>query len=404
MRVVCKPAILFLACAAILCGVRAISAPPPDPTPDQSVVGAPAVQHADDSASPAPAVAAATDSSREAQWIWSPAAASQSSSTSPIGTCFFRRSFDMNQPEAGEVQITADESYELYVNGRKAGEGHNWHVMGVHDITQYLRAGRNTVAVLAAKTDSGPAGLAARVLVKSSGDTWVRYLTDAAWKTSQKEFVGWTQSRFSELQWVPAREIGQFGVVKPWLDEMHLAHGLGNRFQISEEFSVQPVVSPKATGSLIAMAFNEFGDILASREGGPLLIIHSAKAGAAPSKVSIYCDEVKNIQGILPLNGRVFVVGAGPQGTGLYRISEAGTPPILAPSGDAQSNAAGPDSRSPRTLAAPSPLRLTRTPAAANPRATRRTRPILPSGGIFLRKIFKPCVAIQTLRSHPLRP
>jgi len=68
---------------------------------------------------------------------------------------------------------------------------------------------------------------------------------------------------------VPAREIGLFGVVKPWLDEMHLAHGLGSRFQINAEFSVEPVVSPKATGSLIAMAFNEFGDILASREGGP---------------------------------------------------------------------------------------------------------------------------------------
>ena len=255
----------------------------------------------------------------------------------------------MAQPEAGEVQITADESYELYVNGRKVGEGHNWHVMDVHDITKFLKAGHNTIAVLAAKTDNGPAGLAARVLVKSAGDTWVSYLTGSSWKTSQKEFVGWTQPRFNESQWLPAREIGQFGVVKPWLDEMQLAGGLGGRFKISEEFRVEPVAAPQDTGSLIAMAFNEFGDILAAREGGPLLIVRSAKPGAPPSKVSIYCDSVKSIQGILPLNGQVFVVGAGPQGTGLYRISEPGTAPI-APPENATTPMASPTQSKPDTI------------------------------------------------------
>ena len=112
--------------------------------------------------------------------------------------------------------------------------------------------------------------MAARVLVKSAGDTYVAYLTDASWKTSQKEFVGWTQPRFNESQWLPAREIGQFGVVKPWLDESQMAGGLWRPVQNRREFRVEPVASPQDTGSLIAMAFNEFGDILASRENGPL--------------------------------------------------------------------------------------------------------------------------------------
>ncbi len=71
------------------------------------------------------------------------------------------------------------------------------------------------------------------------------------------------------------------------------------------------------------MAFNEFGDILAAREGGPLIQLHSPNKDGQQCKATVYCDEVKNIQGILPLNGQAFVVGSGPQGTGLYRISDA---------------------------------------------------------------------------------
>jgi hypothetical protein len=229
----------------------------------------------------------------------------------------------MTQPEAGEVQIAADESYELFVNGRRVGEGKNRHVMDVHDITRYLVAGRNTVAVLATKTETGAAGMAAKVLVKSAGDTYVSYVTNTSWKTAQKEFVGWTQSRFNETQWLPARDIGRFGIVKPWLDESVLAGGSANgRFKIAPEFRVEPVASAQDTGSLIAMAFNEFGELLAARENGPLLLLRSPAPGEPPSRVSVYCDQVKNIQGILPLNGQVLVVGAGPSGVGLYRITE----------------------------------------------------------------------------------
>ena len=175
----------------------------------------------------------AKSAAQEMQWIWTPAYANNLSQKSPAGTCYFRRSFEMTQPEAGEVQIAADESYELFVNGRRVGEGKNWHVMDVHDITRYLVAGRNTVAVLATKTETGAAGMAAKVLVKGAGDTYVSYVTNTSWKTAQKEFVGWTQSRFNETQWLPARDIGRFGIVKPWLDESVLAGGSANgRFKI----------------------------------------------------------------------------------------------------------------------------------------------------------------------------
>jgi putative heme-binding domain-containing protein len=287
-------------------------------------------------------------SGQDAQWIWTPADDGQGSA--PAGTCFFRRAFDLAQPEAGEVQITADESYELFVNSRKVGEGKNWRVMDVHDITKYLVAGRNVVSVKVTKTGTGPAGLAARVLVKSAGDTYVGYFTNANWKTSQKQFEQWTLVRFNDVQWLPARVVGQFGVVKPWLDEVQLAGGnVSGRFTAPKEFRVEPVATPQETGSLLTMAFNEFGEILAAREGGPLLLLRSAKKGGLPSKATVYCDQVKNIQGILPLNGQVFVVGAGPDGAGLYRISEDETK-----SGDQADDDAGDKSEKSDGKASPS--------------------------------------------------
>ncbi len=123
--------------------------------------------------------------------------------------------------------------------------------------------------MLATKTETGAAGMAAKVLVKSAGDTYVSYVTNTSWKTAQKEFVGWTQSRFNETQWLPARDIGRFGIVKPWLDESVLAGGSANgRFKIAPEFRVEPVASAQDTGSLIAMAFNEFGELLAGAKMG----------------------------------------------------------------------------------------------------------------------------------------
>ena len=95
-----------------------------------------------------------------------------------------------------------------------------------------------------------------------------------------------------------------------------------DRFEISSEFTVQLIMSERETGSLIAMEFNEFGKMLLSREGGPLLIADPTKQLDDPNRVRVYCDEVSSCQGILPLNGEVFVTGSGPQGLGLYRLAD----------------------------------------------------------------------------------
>ncbi|MFK7769930.1 MAG: HEAT repeat domain-containing protein [Mariniblastus sp.] len=95
------------------------------------------------------------------------------------------------------------------------------------------------------------------------------------------------------------------------------------RFEIDSEFTVQQIMAEKETGSLIAMEFNEFGKMLLSREGGPLLIADPTKQLNDPNRVRIYCDAVSSCQGILPLNGDVYVTANGPSGQGLYRLTDA---------------------------------------------------------------------------------
>jgi putative heme-binding domain-containing protein len=96
-----------------------------------------------------------------------------------------------------------------------------------------------------------------------------------------------------------------------------------NRFTPLPGFQVQEVVTPGSTGSLVAMTFNETGDIIASRERGPLLLIQDKDHDGTFESISTFCDKVDNCQGILVLEDHVFAVGNGPSAAAFYRLTDA---------------------------------------------------------------------------------
>jgi putative heme-binding domain-containing protein len=252
-----------------------------------------------------------------ANWIWSPAFPKDEV---PVGDCYFRKTFTLKQVEFGQVHVACDNQYELYVNGRLAGQGNDWRKMNVHDIEKLLLPGTNVVAIKATNSDAGAAGLAARVVVKERGGTFESHSTDASWRTSVKLYVDWMQPRLRDSEWVQARVYGPLGGVLPWGDEVVIADE-GSRFLIDPEFVIERMVTNEQAGSLIAMAFNASGDVLASQEGGPLMLIRRSEKGVL-DKVAPYCQEVRNVQGILPIGNRVFVVGDGPAGGALYQMTD----------------------------------------------------------------------------------
>ncbi len=93
-----------------------------------------------------------------------------------------------------------------------------------------------------------------------------------------------------------------------------------SRFEVDPEFTVEPVLGSEETGSLIAMEINEFGQLLLAKEGGPLLIADPTLPLNHQSRIRVYCSEVTSCQGILALNGGVYVTGDGPDGLGVYYL------------------------------------------------------------------------------------
>lgn len=237
-----------------------------------------------------------------------------------------------SHPEAGQVSIAADDQYDLFVNGRKVASGESTKKLDEHDISGFLTRGVNIVAIKVTNQSGKTAAVAARVTVKEKGGEWKAYSTGDTWKTSLGPLPLWNTALYNDRGWSNAQSFGQLTATVPWdrrEDVPAQEVSRSERFTINDQFEVQQVMTGNDTGSLIAMTFNEFGHILASKEGGGLLLIYDGNGDKIPEKVRTYCDKVQGIQGILALNGDVFVTGEGPDGLGLYRLADKDRDGIL---------------------------------------------------------------------------
>ena len=136
----------------------------------------------------------------------------------------------------------------------------------------------------------------------------------------------WETVLFNDRLWGSAAAFGKLGDTVPWDRDVDVVAEKQTeqreRFQIQKGFGVQRVLSDEQVGSIIAMTFNEFGHIILSQEDGPLLLVFDKDEDGIPEQVRTYCDKVKSCQGILALNGEVFVTGDGPEGAALYRLTD----------------------------------------------------------------------------------
>ncbi|MHB9062548.1 MAG: HEAT repeat domain-containing protein [Pirellulaceae bacterium] len=258
----------------------------------------------------------------EADWIWSP---EHAKGEVPEVACYFRKTFTAQAPLRVQATIAADDEYELFVNGQKVGVGESFRTLDEYNITEHIQAGKNVIAVKVTNRRGSTAALVARILLREQEGGWITYSSDATWRTSLQPLAFWNGTLYNDRIWEAAQTFGKLGETAPWDQEEEVAgadlHHSG-RFHISKEFEVQRVLDGEATGSLIAMAFNEFGHILVSREGAGLLLAVDRDEDDVVDELRVYCDLVKNVQGILPLNGNVYVTGEGPEGNGLYCLSD----------------------------------------------------------------------------------
>lgn len=153
----------------------------------------------------------------DAKWIWlregSPAA------TAPVGKRYFRRVLVLPQGEieSARLALTADNSFTLWVNGRKVGAGDNFNQVQEFDLATFLKSGTNVLAVTAENggDQPNPAGLIATLHVNLRGGVKLAVPSDSAWQASAHAKRDWQVSAASDVGWSAAMELGAFGMA-PW--------------------------------------------------------------------------------------------------------------------------------------------------------------------------------------------
>jgi Glycosyl hydrolases family 2, sugar binding domain. len=130
---------------------------------------------------------AAPAESDEVQWIWFDEG--DPITEAPSETRYFRRVFTINRPvqkvvDEAQLEITADNSFVVWVNGTKVGSGNEWSNIYRFDTQKLMRNGPNVIAVEAAN-EGGPAGLIVKLSYVPNGQTRLALVSDKEWKSSK---------------------------------------------------------------------------------------------------------------------------------------------------------------------------------------------------------------------------
>ena len=264
----------------------------------------------------------------------------------PACACHFRKVFPLRRPRPGRSRSPPTMPMTCMSTAAAWLRAAAQQKLVEHDVSRFLTRGANVIAIKVTNRTGKTAALVARVTVKERNGHWQSHSTDGTWKTELSPLPLWNTALYNDRAWANASAFAELNAAAPASDPakdpmversprwtMPLPPGRspsraaepagrGSRFSIDEAFQVQSVLTGEETGSLTAMTFNEFGHILAPKEGGGLLLIYDGNDDKIPEKVRTYCDKVQNIQGILALNGEVFVTGEGPDGPGLYRLAD----------------------------------------------------------------------------------
>lgn len=155
-----------------------------------------------------------------ANWIWRRDGSDFSGA--PEGVQYFRKGFKTDKTKTisnVNIGITADDEYELFVNGQKAGENggeDSWKNGKLYDITNLISAeGENVIAASAHNTSRGYAGLLAKIEVLYNDGTKDTYVTDNSWKLSKTKEEGWSDQNYNDTGWTNPDQSEPYGN-SPW--------------------------------------------------------------------------------------------------------------------------------------------------------------------------------------------
>ncbi|MBN2328436.1 MAG: hypothetical protein JXR73_14930 [Candidatus Omnitrophica bacterium] len=196
----------------------------------------------------------------QAQWIWHPEG-NPEISAAPCTRYFHRTvTIDASKPiQSAYVEITADNEFELWINGQKTAQGSNFNVIYKTDVASLLRPGENLLAVSCVNGGDAPnpAGLIAALRVTFENEAPETYITDRQWLSARDEQNGWQNNITTANNWFAAVELGP-ARMSPW------------RLNTSQEESPELYPEYEATARILS-EMNIPPDFEA---GGPIRYIH----------------------------------------------------------------------------------------------------------------------------------
>ncbi|AUS06294.1 hypothetical protein C1A40_12935 [Tamlana carrageenivorans] len=136
------------------------------------------------------------------------------------GKRYFRKSFHVTNEakDKGEILISVDNSFVLYFNGKKLKEDENWKTVDKIDITENLKPGKNTIAIIGGNTGeiANPAGIlfALKLDYKSGKSELIK--SDTSWLSSRELPQGnWVAVNYDDSSWKKVRNYST-GNFKNW--------------------------------------------------------------------------------------------------------------------------------------------------------------------------------------------
>ncbi len=184
---------------------------------------------------------------KTARWLWS---SDKALAGVPPQTIYLRREWSLNlRPSRSVATFTADNSAELWINGKMVGKSDNWSAPVQLDVTEAVNAGKNIVALKAANGGTGPnpAGAIGEIVAFSAeGKSFATLTTDDAWRVSEQEAAGWQKPDFDDSSWKAAVVLGDSSI-GPWNVAAIAAKGITAatvKSQLPADFRVRAALLP----------------------------------------------------------------------------------------------------------------------------------------------------------------
>jgi len=190
--------------------------------------------------------------------------------------------------------ITASNSFEVSINGEKAGQGGDFHHPVTLDITRLMRSGDNAVEIEAGHSGGSAAGLIAKLRFDFAEGIPQEVVTEQEWQVSNDHSA-----------WAPAKPLGPAGM-EPW-GKLPDARRLPARY-LRREFAVTKKVK-RATAYVCGLGFFDLfvnGEKISDDVMDPALSDYSKAAYAVTFDVTDRLRAGGNALGVILGNGRFY--------------------------------------------------------------------------------------------------